>query len=294
MTPGPGLEGACASMNVYLSLRTYFAEPDVTIADLAVWGQLLAVPQWKRMRQTYPHLARWFDNIDALPIAESIWEQYAPKKVGKTAKPEKKAVKVAKGDAGDPFDIKLPNAVDGAVVTRFPPEPSGYLHIGHAKAALLNQEIADRYHGKLLMRFDDTNPTKERDEYVENIISDSRALGLKFETITYTSDYFPQLFECGERMIKEGMLYADDTPLEQMREERMHGIESARRGRSVEENMAIFKEMIAGSETGFKNCIRVKLDMTNANKALRDPVCFRCNDAHHWRTGDTYKVGCFF
>jgi glutamyl/glutaminyl-tRNA synthetase len=102
-------------------------------------------------------------------------------------------------------------------VTRFPPEPSGYLHIGHAKAALLNQHFARMYSGKLLVRFDDTNPSKERDEFVESILSDTRALGLDWEKTTYTSDYFPQMLDLGRRMIKAGLMYADDTPVEQVR-----------------------------------------------------------------------------
>lgn len=170
----------------------------------------------------------------------------------------------------------------GKVVTRFPPEPSGYLHIGHAKAALLNQYFAggcrwhsapkacvscptttpatpillrqrlcaDMYRGRLLVRFDDTNPSKEKDEFVDNIVADIQRLGLKFEKITYTSDYFPQLFDCAERLIRAGHMYADDTPLEQMRDERLKGVESRCRGRSVEENLRLFGEMQQGSDEG--------------------------------------------
>lgn len=286
VVPGVAFESVCASLDIYLSCRTYFVGQELTIADIALWGQLSAAPQTKRMRQTYPHLDRWFAHIDSKPEFTDVSSLYAPKK-GKTG--AAKVVKTTKGDAGDPFAIKLPNVVDGAVVTRFPPEPSGYLHIGHAKAALLNQEIADRYHGRMLMRFDDTNPAKEKDEFVDSIISDSKKLGLRYEKITYTSDYFPQIFECAERMIRAGILYADDTPVNEMREERMHGVESKRRNRPIEETEKVWKEMIDGSEEGFKNCIRVKMDMANANKALRDPVCFRCNDGHHWRTGYDYK-----
>jgi glutamyl-tRNA synthetase len=290
VVPGVGFEAACASMDIYLSCRTYFVGHELTIADLALWGQLMAAPQANRMRQQYPHVNRWFTNIDVQPVPRSVADAFAPKK-GKNANKGEggKSVKTAKGDAGDPFAIKLPNVVEGAVVTRFPPEPSGFLHIGHAKAALLNQEIADRYKGKMLMRFDDTNPSKEKDEFVDSIIADSQKLGLRYEKITYTSDYFPQLFECAERMIKAGLLYADDTSVDQMREERMHGVESKHRNRPVEETQAVWKEMMAGTEEGFKNCLRVKMDMSNANKALRDPVCFRCNNEHHWRTGHKYK-----
>lgn len=189
------------------------------------------------------------------------------------------------------FDVGLPNAVHGKVVTRFPPEPSGYLHVGHAKAALLNQHFAKMYGGKLLVRFDDTNPSKEKDEFVENILKDTRDLGLEWEATTYTSDYFPQMLDLAVRMIKAGLMYADDTPVEQMREERMHGVESKRRGRPAEESLRLFQEMQSGSEEGLRHCIRYRMDMQNPNKALRDPVCFRCNLTPHWRTGEKYKVG---
>lgn len=108
----------------------------------------------------------------------------------------------------------------GKVVTRFPPEPSGYLHIGHVKAALLNYHIAQQYNGKMILRFDDTNPSKEKDEFVDNILKDVNDLGLKYNSLSHTSQYFEQLLDVGKRLIKAGKLYADDTPVEQMRQVR--------------------------------------------------------------------------
>lgn len=129
------------------------------------------------------------------------------------------------------FEIDLPNAVIGAVVTRFPPEPSGlymilrdikiylgYLHIGHAKAALLNYHVAQMYKGKMIVRFDDTNPSKEKDEFVDNILKDLDDLGIKSDKLTYTSDYFEQLLDMATALIKKGVIYADDTPVEVMRQ----------------------------------------------------------------------------
>ncbi|KAH7416420.1 hypothetical protein KP509_14G090700 [Ceratopteris richardii] len=188
------------------------------------------------------------------------------------------------------FDIDLPDAEIGKVCTRFPPEPSGYLHIGHAKAALLNQYFANKYHGRLLIRFDDTNPAKENNEFVESILEDLETLCIKGDMLSYTSDYFPDLLKMAEKLIREGKAYIDDTPKEQMRKERMDGIESKCRGQTVEENIALWKEMVAGTERGLQCCLRGKLDMQAVNKSLRDPVYYRCNPIPHHRVGAKYKV----
>ena len=111
----------------------------------------------------------------------------------------------------------LKNAVEGKVVTRFPPEPSGYLHIGHCKAALLNYHYAKMYKGNMILRFDDTNPTKEKNEYVEAIIEDLKTLGINYSRLTYTSDYFPKIFELLRGLIEKGLAYVDNTPVEKMR-----------------------------------------------------------------------------
>eukprot|EP00850_Spirogloea_muscicola_P005029 SM000022S07243 [mRNA] locus=s22:695485:699106:- [translate_table: standard] len=188
------------------------------------------------------------------------------------------------------FEVDLPGAAPGAVVTRFPPEPSGYLHIGHAKAALLNQYFARKYGGSLIVRFDDTNPAKEKEEFVDEILADLATLGIRADRVTYTSDYFPQLLELAERLIGEGKAYVDDTPLEKMREERMDGTESARRSQAVAENVGMWQEMKAGSTTGRMCCLRGKMDMTAPNKAMRDPVYYRCLLMPHHRVGDKYNV----
>lgn len=298
LIPGAGMEAACGALDSYLSYRTLLSGHSLTIADLAAWGALLANPQWNKVRRSFPHLNRWYDFVSDMKELQEVSTKYGPKPRGSNGPTEHtvsataskgRAFEKKTADAGGSWDIDLPGAEMGKVVTRFPPEPSGYLHIGHAKAALLNQEIADRFKGHLFVRFDDTNPSKEKDEYVENIVEDIKKLGLKYEKITYTSDYFPQLVDCALRHIKAGHCYCDDTPVEAMREQRMHGIESTCRSRNIEENLRLFNEMLAGSEEGRNNCLRIKLDMTAANKALRDPVVFRCNDTHHWRTGDTYK-----
>ncbi|TXG71094.1 hypothetical protein EZV62_006029 [Acer yangbiense] len=166
---------------------------------------------------------------------------------------------------------------------RFAPEPSGYLHIGHSKAALLNQYFAQRYQGQLIVRFDDTNPAKESNEFVDNLLKDIETLGIKYEAVTYTSDYFPDLMEMAETLIRRGKAY-------QMKRERMVGIESKCRNNSVEDNMKLWEEMIEGSERGLQCCLRGKLDMQDPNKSLRDPVYYRCNPLPHHRIGSKYKI----
>ena len=188
------------------------------------------------------------------------------------------------------YEIDLPEAEVGKVRLRFAPEPSGFLHIGHAKAALLNQYFAQRYQGVVIVRFDDTNPAKESNEFVENLLKDIETLGIKYVAVTYTSDYFPQMMEMAENLIRQGKAYIDDTPREQMQKERMDGIESRCRNNSVEENLKLWKEMIAGSERGLQCCLRGKLDMQDPNKSLRDPVYYRCNPIPHHRIGSKYKI----
>lgn len=177
-------------------------------------------------------------------------------------------------------------------MTRFLPEPSGYLHIGHAKAALLSDYFAhDAYQGKLRLRLDDTNPSKEKEEFQDSIVEDLRLMGITPDILTYTSDYFDYLYDMCKRLVSEGQAYADDTDQETMKKERMDGIESKRRGRTIEENLRIFDEMTKGSEEGVKNCIRAKVSVDDPNKALRDPVIYRCNvDNTHHRTGNTWKA----
>lgn len=302
VVPGASFEAVCASIDSYLSLRTFLVDYTVTLADIVIWGQLLACPIWKKISSSgkVPHLARWFAFMSDVPQLKAASEQYDARGRPKpAAAPTTSGAAASGSDAGAPaknagdtgsFDVNLPNAVHGAVVTRFPPEPSGYLHVGHAKAALLNQHFADMYGGRLLVRFDDTNPSKEKDDYVENILKDIRDLGLRHDKVTYTSDYFPQMLELAEKLIKAGVLYADDTPVDDMRQQRTDGIESARRNRPVDENLRLFGEMQKGTEEGLINCLRFKMDMTALNKALRDPVAYRCNLTPHWRTGTKYKV----
>ena len=295
VVPGPAFEANLERVDAHLALRTFLVGHCLSLADLALWGQLAVQPMWEqklRKKPTLAHVARWFAHCSALPALKATADLFTVRREKLALKPEKGGggKKVAKGEGGS-FDIGLQGAKKGKVVTRFPPEPSGYLHIGHAKAALLNQYFADVYEGKLLVRFDDTNPSKEKDEYVENIMGDIKTLGLRPAQITYTSDYFAQMLQQAERMIRAGVLYADSTPVDQMRDERLNRVENAYRAQPVEENLRVWQEMVAGSEEGQKATMRFRMDMKSPNGSLRDPVAYRCNvETPHHRTGTKYKL----
>lgn len=185
---------------------------------------------------------------------------------------------------------ELENAVKGQVVVRFPPEASGFLHIGHAKAALLNYHYKTIYEGKFIMRFDDTNPEKEKEDYEEAIMNDVRSLGIQWDHFSYTSDHFDLLLEKCTEMIKKGQAYVDDTPPEQMKLDREKKQESPCRSQSVEENLLKWNEMVNGTEEGQKCCVRAKLDFASNNGCLRDPTMYRCKNEPHPRHGNKYKV----
>lgn len=167
----------------------------------------------------------------------------------------------------------------------------GYLHIGHAKAALLNDFFAhEKYKGTLICRFDDTNPSKEKEEFQDSIIEDLALMGIRPDKTSHTSDYFEELYQYCITLIKESKAYVDDTDQMTMRDERMNGIASKRRDATVEENLLQFEEMRKGTEKGVKWCARAKMSVDNPNKAMRDPVIYRCNPETHHRTGDQWKI----
>lgn len=184
----------------------------------------------------------------------------------------------------------LKGAQQGKVVTRFPPEPSGFLHIGHVKALFLNYHYAKMFDGKMLLRFDDTNPAKEKQEFVDSILRDIKILGIEADSVSYTSDHFDMIADKCRWMIETGKAYCDNTPVDVMRQERFDGIASKCREQTPEENLKIFADMVKGEEYSKAYCVRAKLSFNNPNKCLRDPVMYRCKHEHHQRTGDKWKV----
>ncbi|MBS1761921.1 MAG: glutamine--tRNA ligase/YqeY domain fusion protein [Bacteroidetes bacterium] len=178
------------------------------------------------------------------------------------------------------------------IQTRFPPEPNGYLHIGHAKAITVNFSLADKYGGKTNLRFDDTNPVTEETEYVESIKNDIKWLGYNWDAEFYASDYFDTLFEYAVKLINKGLAYVDDSTSEEIAELKgtptTVGTDSPFRNRSVEENLKLFSEMKEGKYKDGEKVLRAKIDMSSPNMLLRDPIIYRIKHAHHHRTGNKW------
>jgi len=202
---------------------------------------------------------------------------------------------VSKNFIEQEIDKDLAEGVYDHVQTRFPPEPNGYLHIGHAKSILLNYGLAKKYNGKFNMRFDDTNPTKEKTEFVESIIADVKWLGADFEDrLFFASNYFEQMYECAVFLIKKGKAFVCDLSADEIREYRgdfkTPGKESPYRNRSIEENLALFEEMKAGKYQDGEKVLRAKIDMASPNINMRDPVIYRVARMSHHNTGDTWCI----
>lgn len=183
---------------------------------------------------------------------------------------------------------------DGRVLTRFPPEPNGYLHIGHAKSICLNFGLAQKYNGKTNLRFDDTNPVTEETEYVESIKTDVNWLGFNWDKELYSSDYFDQLYDLAVALIQKGLAYVDDSTAEEIAAAKgtptEPGIPTPFRDRSIEENLRLFEEMKEGIYPDGAKVLRAKIDLTSPNMHLRDPLMYRIKRAHHHRTGDKWCI----
>ena len=193
------------------------------------------------------------------------------------------------------IDKDLAEGVYDTVCTRFPPEPNGYLHIGHAKSILLNSGLAEKYNGTFHLRFDDTNPMKEDMEFVESIKKDVEWLGADFkEHLYFASDYFDVMYECAVKLIKKGKAYVCDLSPEQIREYRgtlkEPGKDSPYRDRSVEENLRLFEEMKAGKYQDGEKVLRAKIDMASPNINMRDPIIYRVAHMSHHNTGDKWCI----
>lgn len=270
---------ALQELNHCLSLRTYLVGDSLTLADISVYSSLAVSSLWQaelKQNKAAVNVRRWYMFLEpSVPFRGEL-------SVSVSAPAEKKQ------DVGK--FIELPGAEVGKVVVRFPPEASGYLHIGHAKAALLNQHYQVNFKGKLIMRFDDTNPEKEKEDFEKVILEDVSMLQIKPDQFTYTSDHFEKIIQYAEKLINEGKAYVDDTPPEQMKAEREQRTESKHRTNSVEKNWQMWEEMKKGTEFGQTCCLRAKIDMNSNNGCMRDPTLFRCKTQPHPRTGNKYNV----
>ncbi|KAM4693873.1 bifunctional glutamate/proline--tRNA ligase isoform 2-T2 [Discoglossus pictus] len=285
LSKSTGYSAAIQELNNSLSLRTYLVGDVLSIADLCVWAALKGSNAWqKQLTQSKApvHVKRWYSFLEAQSAFNTVCEKWASRVPQEKAAPEKKQ------DVGK--FIELPGAEIGKVVVRFPPEASGYLHIGHAKAALLNQHYQVSFKGKLIMRFDDTNPEKEKEDFEKVILEDVSLLQIKPDQFTYTSDHFETILKYAEKLIQEGKAYVDDTPAEQMKSEREQRIESKHRSNTVEKNKEMWEEMKKGSVYGQTCCLRAKIDMKSNNGCMRDPTLFRCKTQPHPRTGSKYNI----
>jgi glutaminyl-tRNA synthetase len=191
-------------------------------------------------------------------------------------------------------DVRTKKYGDAVIQTRFPPEPNGYLHIGHAKAICIDFGLADEFGGKTNLRFDDTNPEKEEQEYVDSIMADVRWLGFDWERLCYASDYFSQLYEWALHLVKKGKAYVDDLTADEIRQYRgtltEPGKDSPYRNRTIEENLDLFIRMKQGEFPDGTRVLRAKIDMASPNLNMRDPVMYRILHATHHRTGDEWCI----
>ncbi|GAB6021105.1 hypothetical protein CHUAL_003738 [Chamberlinius hualienensis] len=286
---------AATYLNGVLKDHQFLVGESISLADITVWAVLYSNVHWRNATKTnnYVEVKRWYESLLADEKFKQVLlnlpaeaKQPVIVAVPKTTKNEEK--KVAKKDEGK--FVELEGAEMGKVIVRFPPEPSGYLHIGHAKAALLNQHYQIAFKGQLIMRFDDTNPAKENEEFERVILEDVQLLEIKPDKITHTSDYFDLMMKYCEKMIREGKAYCDDTDAETMKQEREQKKESKNRNNDVSTNLNKWNEMISGSPKGLRWCVRAKVDMQSVNGCMRDPTIYRCKLELHLRTGDKYKV----
>ncbi|WRT69194.1 glutamate-tRNA ligase [Kwoniella shivajii] len=272
------------ALDDYLAYRTYFAGSKFGFGDATIWGTIRgnnsAIGSIKKPGR--PHLSRWFNHVESLSVPQNALKSF------QQAKSEMDKGKKTK--RLETVDVVLPNAVKGKVVVRFAPEPSGFLHIGHLKAAILNRFLADQYQGKFILRFDDTNPLKEEGEFEDAIKEDLDMIEINFDKVVHSSDHFDKIQDFTEQLIKQGDAFMDNTDGETVKEQRRAEIPSKNREASIEENLARFKEMLSGSDEGKKWSLRAKIDYQHKNGSMRDPVIYRYVDGSHHITGTKYKA----
>lgn len=253
------------------------------VDDFAIWGALRGNKAARPIFRKFAiNVSRWYDFVEhSTPWLNASLEEYNRQLSNQ---------KIASSSSGASYEIDLP-VMAGPTVTRFPPEPSGYLHIGHSKAALLNEHFAHTQPGgRLICRFDDTNPSKESQEFQDSILFDMKLMDVVPDTISYSSDYFQVMYDLALKLIKSGKAFADDSELGKGDQDRRNRLPSKRRDLSIEETLAHFAEMKEGTAEGQRWCLRARIAYDHPNGTLRDPVIYRCNLQPHHRTGEAWKI----
>nr|XP_034191285.1 bifunctional glutamate/proline--tRNA ligase isoform X1 [Osmia lignaria] len=286
----PLKKSALQYLDDVLMTTTWLVSKKLTLADIHVFCALLDKEFLPKFEKQFINITRWYKQMLSLPVIAQVL--LSVKKNAKLpVQSEKVVVNKQSGQRKQEGKfIDLPGAEMGKVIVRFPPEASGYLHIGHAKAALLNQYYAEAFQGQLIMRFDDTNPAKENVEFEKAILEDLELLQIKPDRFTHSSDYFDLMLEYCTKLLIENKAYVDDTPAHIMKEQRDQKLMSVNRNNSVEKNLKLWNEMQQGSPKGQECCVRAKIDYQSANGCLRDPTIYRCKPEPHPRTGTKYKV----
>eukprot|EP01129_Flabellula_baltica_P014881 TRINITY_DN7270_c0_g1_i1.p1 TRINITY_DN7270_c0_g1~~TRINITY_DN7270_c0_g1_i1.p1 ORF type:complete len:722 (+),score=197.87 TRINITY_DN7270_c0_g1_i1:33-2198(+) len=271
-------------LTFHLKFRTYLVGYALTVADFVLYSVLIRLNKWRNViksnkKMKYKYAVRYMVYLETLPVFCDVVDM--AEELGFTD--EQKRVTTGTFDP-------LEGAVDGEVVVRFPPEPSGFLHIGHAKAAFTNDYYKRLYNGKLLLRFDDTNPNAEKQEYEDAIIKDLATMGIVPDSVSHTSQHFDLILSKAEEMIAIGKAYCDDADAETINERRLNKIPSPHRDNTVEENMKMWNELKAGTEYGRTCVLRAKIDMSSDNGTMRDPVIYRYLGIPHIKTGDKFLI----
>nr|XP_045614961.1 bifunctional glutamate/proline--tRNA ligase-like [Procambarus clarkii] len=293
---GEDISATLDQLNKALAPSEVLVGKNVTVADFEVFAALYSNAAWHALldsNEAPVNVQRWYNFmatqvggiITALP--DEVKKAFDSSKIS-AASPEKSVLGVKQGGGGK--FVELLGAKIGEVVVRFSPEASGYLHIGHAKAALLNQYYQLAFKGKLIMRFNDTNPEKEKLDYEKVILEDLKLLHIEPDIFTRTSDYFDRMIDMCEQLIQQGHAYCDDTDGETMKKKREERKESKNYSNSVEKNLSMWEEMKKGTEYGITCCVRARIDMKSDNGCMRDPTIYRCKNEPHVRKGDKYKV----
>eukprot|EP00941_MAST-03F_sp_MAST-3F-sp1_P004623 g4623.t1 len=287
-----------AVLDQYLRSSTYLVGYKLSLADIAVYSSL-AKAQFKGDMLHFQSLTRWWNTVQSMKAFASSFGKLTgeAKRANQPRVSKKNTTSSKKGKSGGGASGGMPDFSEsstlpkGRICTRFPPEPSGYLHIGHVKAAMLNEYYGhEKYKGKMILRFDDTNSVKEKAEYVDNIIKDLARLGIVPDKITHTSDSFDLIIDYARKMIKMNLAYMDNTDGDTMSKQRFDKQPSSQRDRSMEDNLNLFELMLKGDAKANGYCLRAKIAYDHKNSTMRDPCIFRANSVPHHRTGTKYKA----